>query len=161
MKDQHTSCCSSLKVIPLGCLLASPLTCALNSTLFTSLEFNMSRIAWVAVGRIRGGHDAFQLPWLVTPSVLSDFGITEISYLYPHPLSLAHEIFRGYTRIKINILTQKVRPRHKSGVSNCALGSATLLSPRWFGTAGGYHESCVSGGNMVLKSRFVPSQNET
>lgn len=159
MKEQHTSCCSPVKVIPFGCLLASPLTCALNSTSFTFLEFNVSRIACVAMRSIRGGHGAFQLPWLLTPSVLP--GTTEISYLYPQPLSLAHEIFRGYTRIKINILALKVRPRHKSGVSNCALGSAILLSPRWFGTAGGYHGNFVSGKNMVLKSRFVPSQNET
>lgn len=100
------------------------------------------------------GHGPFQWPWLLTPSVLPDFGITEISHLYTHPLSLANEIFRGYTSIKINILTQKVRPRHKSGVSNCALGSAILPSPRWFGTAGGHHENFVSGWNTALKFRF-------
>lgn len=84
-----------------------------------------------------------------------------MSHLYTHTLSLAHEILRGYTSIKIYSLTQKVRPRHKSGVSNCALGSAILLSPRCFGTAGGHHENFVSGKNTVLKSRFIPSQNET
>lgn len=91
--------------------------------------------------RVSGGHGAFQWPWLLTPSVLPDFGITDMSHLYTHTLSLAHEILRGYTSIKIYSLTQKVRPRHKSGVSNCALGSAILLSPRCFGTAGGHHEN--------------------
>lgn len=84
-----------------------------------------------------------------------------MSHLYVRAISLDHEIFRDHTSTKISILTQKVRPRHKCGVSNCALGSAILPNPRWFGTAGGDHENSIPGRNMVLKFSLVPSQNET
>lgn len=84
-----------------------------------------------------------------------------MSHLYARALSLDHEILRGHTSIKISILTLKVRPRYKCGVSNCAFGSAILPKPCWFGTAGGDHKNSVLGRNMILKSSFVPSQNET
>lgn len=106
-------------------------------------------------GELAAGMVLFSYPYL------PDFGITEMPHLYIRALILDHEIFRGYTRIKINILSQKVKPRHKCGVSICALSIAILLNPCWFGTAGGDHQSSVPGRSMVLKSNFVPSPNET
>lgn len=106
------------------------------------------RLAELAMGRVSGGHGAFQLSVLLTPSVFPDFGRTKMSYLYTCAPSLDHEICRGYASTKINILAQKVRLRHKCGVRSSALGSANLPNPHWFGTERGDHEISVPGRNM-------------
>ena len=106
------------------------------------------RLANLAMGRVSRGHGAFQLSALLTPSVFPDFGRTKMSHPYTCAPTLDHETFRGYTSMKIHILAQKERLRHKCGVRNCALGSANLPNPHWFGTAGGDHENSVPGRNM-------------
>lgn len=84
-----------------------------------------------------------------------------MSHLYFYVHSVDHEILRGHASTKINILTLKMRPRHKRGVSNCTLGSAILLNPHRFDTAGGDRKNSVPEKIIIFKSNFAASWNET
>lgn len=106
MKGHHTSCCSSVKVIPLGCLPASPITRALKSALFTFLWLNVPLVSLLipglqaALGRVSTRHDTFWLSVLLIPSLLPNFCITEMPCLCIYVLIVDHEILRGHASTK-------------------------------------------------------------